>query len=184
MRFRTLATTMAAAGLMAASAEAATTISGVVVDASQNPIAGVRVRAFDEDINDHDPMGVAFTDGTGRYTITYLARDWDTQTFFRPSARHPDVFVVVEQALCGAGQFRVIARNPTHGNVRPSRDLTDDFQVTNLPRPEVACCRIDAPWPGWLNRRCRGSCGGPLICMDANRNWLGNATSCLCGIEL
>lgn len=66
----------------------------------QAPVAGVRVRAFDVDIVQDDPLGDALTDATGRFRIDYTTKVF-RQTPFSPLIDvewigGPDVYFQVE----------------------------------------------------------------------------------------
>jgi hypothetical protein len=76
-------------------------ICGTVVSCDTNsPIAGVRVRAFDVDWIQDDPLGSAVTDAAGHFRIDYSSIDF-RQTPFSPSINFewiggPDVYFHVE----------------------------------------------------------------------------------------
>ena len=76
-------------------------ICGIVTDCKQHaPIAGVRVRAFDVDWLQDDPIGSAITDTTGRFRIDYATEDF-TRTPFSPFINFecvsgPDLYFRVE----------------------------------------------------------------------------------------
>ena len=176
-------TLLVLAAALFGTAEARTTISGTVRNQDQTPLQGIRVRAFDEDLNADDLMAEAFTDSEGRYVITYTARDWDTSTFFQPSARHPDIYVRAERR-CG-DDFRRAAQSGARGNVRPSTDLTIDLTITVTGGTigEPACCRISGGFFGF-GAHCRGACGDRMTCIDEATNWMRSATRCLCALSL
>ncbi|HEX8492830.1 MAG TPA: hypothetical protein VF658_08325 [Pyrinomonadaceae bacterium] len=84
------------------------TICGRVVDCERKaPIAGVKVRAFDVDWWQHDELGSAITDVTGRFRIDYMPINFK-QTPFSPWGINvewfggPDVYFRVENPFTGA----------------------------------------------------------------------------------
>jgi hypothetical protein len=88
------------------------------------PIAGVRVRAFDVDWLQDDPLGDAVTDGSGHYRIDYLASDFTPTVFPWLSLEWtggPDVYFKVE-TLGGAPLLNEPpsrGRGPDRENVGP-----------------------------------------------------------------
>jgi hypothetical protein len=58
------------------------TICGLVTDCkTQQPVAGVKVRAFDADWVQDDDLGFAFTDAAGKFIITYAGVDFRQGTW-------------------------------------------------------------------------------------------------------
>lgn len=87
---------------------------------TQAPIGGVRVRAFDVDWLQDDPLGDAITDSAGHYRIDYLASDF-TPTIF-PWLKlewtgGPDIYFKVE-TLGGAP---LLTESPSRGRA-PDRE--------------------------------------------------------------
>lgn len=74
------------------------TICGhVTVCRSKDPVAGVRVRAFDTDWLQDDELGSALTDGSGHFRIDYLTKDFQPGTFLNIElVGGPDLYFRVE----------------------------------------------------------------------------------------
>lgn len=90
------------------------------------PIAGVRVRAFDVDWLQDDPLGDAITDGSGHFRIDYLASDF-TPTIFPwlnlEWTGGPDVYFKVE-TLGGAP---MLAEPPSRGRASDRENVGPCF---------------------------------------------------------
>jgi len=93
--------------------------------ATQAPIGGVRVKAFDVDWLQDDALGEAITDGSGHFRIDYLAADFQ-RTIFSPTINlewtgGPDVYFQVE-TLDGTALLKEPSsrgRAPDRENVGP-----------------------------------------------------------------
>ncbi|BFU96283.1 MAG: protein of unknown function [Nitrospira sp.] len=72
---------------------AAFVVSGQVRDANDRPVAGVLVRAYDQDLRTSQKLGEARTDGEGRYQITYRRT-----AFCRADKGSADLYTVVVNA--------------------------------------------------------------------------------------
>jgi hypothetical protein len=100
------------------------TICGRVITCdTQQPVAGVTVRAFDADWLQDDPLGSAVTDGTGRFRIDYSTVDFQ-QSIFSPLINiewvgGPDLYFRIETSggivLLAEPQSR--GRDPDRENV-------------------------------------------------------------------
>ena len=102
----------------------ATELSGAIRECdapSFTPVAGVLVRAFDEDLgSDDDLMGEARTDVNGRYKLVYEDIDWDLRV---PLTHHerPDIYIEVYDRVRGREikinrKSRLARDNPPHSN--------------------------------------------------------------------
>jgi hypothetical protein len=106
------------------------TICGQVsVCDSQQPLGGVRVKAFDVDWLQDDALGEAISDATGHFRIDYLAADFQ-QTIFSPSinlewAGGPDLYFKVE-TLGGAP---LLAEPPSRGRASDRENAGPCFCV-------------------------------------------------------
>ncbi len=102
------------------------TICGIVVDCKSGaPIAGVKVRAFDEDWLQDDDLGSGITDGAGKFRIDYLPIDFE-QTPLSPLLNFelvggPDVYFKVETlgGVALLSEPRTQGRSPGRENIGP-----------------------------------------------------------------
>jgi hypothetical protein len=163
-------------------------VTGRLTDSRDGrPAAGLRVRALDDDVNASDLMGEATSDINGNYTIVYAVRDWDTSTFFKPHARHPDIFIAVD-VPCGSGAgFGSLGRSGVRGN-NTDATLTIDLAVNQTERgnicgPSVCCTPQGLTIWG---KHCRGQCapGGGCACRALRHNWFYGDTACECAAAL
>ncbi len=97
----------------------------VVVCNKKVPVAGVRVRAFDVDLIQDDPLGEAITDASGRFRIDYTTSDF-RQTPLSPFVNiewveGPDVYFRVETPTGSPllEEPRMQGRTPGRENVGP-----------------------------------------------------------------
>ena len=99
------------------------TICGrVTVCDTQQPVGGVKVRAFDVDWLQDDALGFGITDATGRFRIDYVTADF-TPTIFSPAINieltgGPDIYFKVE-TLAGTvllAELRSRGRDPDREN--------------------------------------------------------------------
>ncbi len=102
------------------------TICGrVTVCDNQQPVGGVKVRAFDVDWLQDDALGFGITDATGRFRIDYTTADF-TPTIFSPAINleltgGPDLYFKVE-TLAGTillAEPRSRGRDPDRENAGP-----------------------------------------------------------------
>jgi hypothetical protein len=98
------------------------TICGrVTVCGTQRPAAGVRVLAFDRDWLSDDPLGIATTDGDGRFRIDYLGADFRRGTWLNLELfGGPDVYFRLESPSGEIVQEPPnTGRNPGRENIGP-----------------------------------------------------------------
>lgn len=98
------------------------TICGrVTVCGTQLPASGVRVFAFDRDWLSDDPLGIATTDGDGRFRIDYLGADFRRGTWLNVElVGGPDVYFRLESPSGEIVQEQPnTGRNPGRENIGP-----------------------------------------------------------------
>ena len=106
---------------MATRSNAGHTLNGCITNLQRDPLAGLSIRAFDQDPRSpDDPLGQTVTDSDGRYTIRF------TEERFKPGGKEsggPDVFIRVldGDALLGESEVKRNAKK------RTSIDLKVDF---------------------------------------------------------
>ena len=93
----------------------------VVICDTKQPIAGIKVRAFDADWLQDDDLGSAFTDGSGKFRIDYLAEDFK-KTPFSPFINiewvgGPDIYFKFEDS----GGALIFAEPPSRAR-KPDRE--------------------------------------------------------------
>ncbi|MBU1978869.1 MAG: hypothetical protein KJ958_06835 [Gammaproteobacteria bacterium] len=88
--------------IMPTGSSAKETVSGVITDKIDRPVAGVRVRLFDSDATSADDLMAppAFTNDTGYYKFHYEGRHWDTAPHGITKWR-PDIYIKVSAPVYG-----------------------------------------------------------------------------------
>lgn len=102
-------------------------LDGRITNLEGNPVAGLTVRAFDQDPNTPDnPLGeVAVTDDLGCYAISFNEKDFKIGGM---ESGGPDVFI------CVYGEGDLLGKSPVHRNAK--NKLTIDLQVNFIPLDE------------------------------------------------
>ena len=104
-------------------------ICGIIRDcATQKPLSGVQVFAFDVDLIEDDPLGSAYTDSTGHFKIVYSKADFSKTIFSWLNIEWPagpDVYFRVESS---SGQV-LLAEDRSIGHQSDRENLPNCFCV-------------------------------------------------------
>ena len=98
------------------------TVSGVVKNAQDRPVANATVRVYDEVGATDQLMATATTNSNGAFTATYAVRDWDAAPAGRTTraARDtpaPDIYVVASRSLPSTHREVLVGTTGVHRNV-------------------------------------------------------------------
>jgi hypothetical protein len=159
-------------------ASANRTIFGQIKDSSGAPVAGLTVKAWDDDVDfgakkDDDFMGQATTDAQGNYKIEYREGPWDPAPHNITTWR-PDIYVVAFAASATKDLVK-LQRSKTHKD----HPLRDDLRINLVvPKAEVLTKRtaFDPAVHGFPFENLKthtdsrwGACGG--MCLVALRHF-------------
>jgi hypothetical protein len=120
-------------------------VAGQIKDRNGNPLANVRVEAWDEDAGADDKMGgPVATNSTGRYELSYRAGKWDPDvpgtTWWRP-----DIYIRVkarggycdDSTWVASDGWHEIKRSSATEDHRVAQDLTKNLTINDYPLETV-----------------------------------------------
>jgi hypothetical protein len=122
-------------------------VFGYITDKNDNPAAGVRVKAFDNDTwpNPDDLMGITMTNSNGYYEIHYAGGHWDSAPHWWTIWR-PDIFIRVSAPVngrCEDGEWEAdrnwihLRDSSTTSNHPHRNNLRKDLKLHNYPLDSV-----------------------------------------------
>ena len=110
-------------------ADASRTVLGKITDASNRPVRGLLVKAWDSDsTSDNDFMGQAYTDSNGNYRIPYSSGHWDPAPH-RIVKWRPDIFIKV--LVYADGHWIKTRQSGVTSNHPHRNNLTINLSVPN-----------------------------------------------------
>ncbi len=102
------------------------TISGIIHDKYDYPLAGVKVQAIDVDLRSEQVLGEAITDVSGAYLISYTS-----QQFVANEYQGPDIKIKIPNDKIGVH----IPQSQIYFNVQPNTVI--NFKIDNTPFKEL-----------------------------------------------
>ncbi len=103
-------------------------ITGQIVGANGNPIAGATVEVYDKDLLSNDHLGTATTDDAGRFRVSFGWADYK-DSFFED---RPDVFLKVTDPASGK-----TTKSKVYDELKGDM-VDDDTEVMDLGSVQIA----------------------------------------------
>jgi len=122
-------------------------VFGVVVDKTQKPVAGARIKLWDSDIGHDNKMGETITKEDGSYMIQYSKGSYDgPKTRFHTNWR-PDIYVTAEIQDEPDSPWYKAARSKIFKNHKLRDDLKVNLETFTMDLPEG--CLADYEMEVW-----------------------------------